>query len=114
THFKNALTLKPMTQTLVPMGLSLGSHTNGCAPTLEPSSDIILPPLLMMTLKAQLYAAGLDAFLSEQAARMSAMEEAKKNAEEMVSDLKTHYNRTRQSMITRELIEIIAGSESFV
>ena len=54
----------------------------------------------------------MEAYASEQSARMTAMDEASKNAEEMLADLKIHYNRVRQTRITQEMSEIAGGAEA--
>ena len=112
THFKNALTLVPTHHTLIPMTMDDDKYTSADCPLIEPRAETLLPQLLEFSLHTNLYAAILESDASEQAARMSAMDDATRNAEDMVDDLKVHYNRTRQSMITRELIEIIAGANA--
>jgi len=74
----------------------------------------ILNDLYEYTLTSQLYHSFLDAAAAEQAARMSAMENATKNAGEMIDRLNLQYNRARQARITTELIEIIAGASALV
>jgi len=113
THFKNALTLVPTHHTLIPMAIDNNEkYTSADCPLMEPHAETLLPQLLEFALHTSLYAAGLESDASEQAARMSAMDDATRNAEDMVDGLKINYNRTRQSMITRELIEIIAGANA--
>jgi F-type H+-transporting ATPase subunit gamma len=77
----------------------------------EPSEEEILAELLPNNLAVQLYAALLENAASEQGARMTAMDNATRNAGEMIDRLTLNYNRTRQANITRELIEIISGAE---
>ncbi|PIZ32701.1 MAG: ATP synthase F1 subunit gamma [Alphaproteobacteria bacterium CG_4_10_14_0_8_um_filter_37_21] len=113
TDFKNALTLVPTHHTVVPMAIDADQqYTPADCPLIEPHAERLLPQLLEFALHISLYAAVLESDASEQAARMSAMDDATRNAEEMVDGLKINYNRTRQSMITRELIEIIAGANA--
>ncbi|MDE1153510.1 MAG: F0F1 ATP synthase subunit gamma [Micavibrio sp.] len=78
----------------------------------EPSEEEILESLLPRNLGVQIYRALLDSAAGEQAARMTAMENATKNAGEMISKLTLRYNRARQAYITKELIEIISGAEA--
>ena len=78
----------------------------------EPSEEEILASLLPRNLGVQIYRALLDSAAGEQAARMTAMENATKNAGEMISKLTLRYNRARQAYITKELIEIISGAEA--
>ena len=79
---------------------------------MEPSEEEILEEILPRNLSVQLYRALLESYASEQGARMSAMDNATRNAGEMIDDLTLTYNRTRQADITRELIEIISGAEA--
>ena len=77
----------------------------------EPGADSLLKEFLPQYLGGLIYAAACDAFCSEQAARRVAMDSATKNAGEMIEDLSLRYNRARQSSITQELTEIVAGAE---
>lgn len=112
THFKNGLTFVPTHQTLIPITIDKEQYTSADCPLIEPHAETLLPQLLEFSLHINLYTAILESDASEQAARMSAMDDATRNAEEMVDGLKVKYNRTRQSMITCELIEIIAGANA--
>jgi F-type H+-transporting ATPase subunit gamma len=78
----------------------------------EPSESEILEDLLPRNLGVQVYNAFLENSASEHGARMSAMDNATRNAGEMIKKLTLVYNRTRQAAITTELIEIIAGAEA--
>ncbi len=78
----------------------------------EPSEEEILEELLPANLNIQLFRAVLESSASEHGARMSAMDNATRNAGEMIDDLSLIYNRTRQAKITSELIEIISGAEA--
>ena len=78
----------------------------------EPSEEEILGELLPQNLAIQIYTALLENAASEQGARMTAMDNATRNAGEMIGRLTLNYNRTRQAAITKELIEIISGAES--
>ena len=77
----------------------------------EIGADALLKEFLPQYLAGLIYAASCDAFASEQAARRVAMDSATKNAGEMIEDLSLRYNRARQSSITQELTEIVAGAE---
>ena len=79
---------------------------------MEPSEAEILDDLLPRNLSVQLYKALLESNASEHGARMSAMDNATRNAGDMLDDLTMTYNRTRQAVITSELIEIISGAEA--
>jgi F-type H+-transporting ATPase subunit gamma len=75
-----------------------------------PSSKEVFDVLIPYYFKGVIYCSMIEAFASEQSARMSAMNEASKNAEEMLADLRIKYNRTRQAGITQEISEIVGGS----
>lgn len=78
----------------------------------EPEQEMILQDVLPMAIAAKIYHALLNSVTSEYAARMTAMDNANRNAEKMIKNLNLLYNRTRQAMITKELIEIISGAEA--
>lgn len=78
----------------------------------EPEEEAILATLLPKNLSVQLFRAMLESFASEQGARMTAMDNATRNAGDMINQLSITYNRTRQAKITSELIEIISGAEA--
>ena len=79
---------------------------------LEPSDDEILAEILPRNLAVQVFRALLESFASEQGSRMTAMDSATRNAGDMIDNLTLTYNRSRQAQITKELIEIISGSEA--
>jgi F-type H+-transporting ATPase subunit gamma len=78
----------------------------------EPEEDIILQTLLPRALSVALYGAMLESAAGEQGARMTAMDNATRNAGDMITKLTLNYNRSRQAYITKELIEIISGAEA--
>jgi F-type H+-transporting ATPase subunit gamma len=78
----------------------------------EPDEEQILADLLPKNLSIQVYRALLESAASEQGARMTAMDSATRNAGDMINKLTLTYNRTRQAVITKELIEIISGAEA--
>ncbi len=78
----------------------------------EPSQAEIVEELIPKSLKIQLYSSILDSNASEHGARMSAMDQATENAEELVKDLKLTYNKSRQAAITKEILEIVGGAEA--
>lgn len=110
TTFKNVITLIPTVKAVIPLKLSLDHLSED--PIFEPKIDVLLPNILNLYLNTVLYSAFLESNASEQAARMTAMDNATKNATDMVNRLKLTYNRTRQANITRELIEIISGAQA--
>ena len=78
----------------------------------EPDEETILEDLLPRNVSVQVYRALLENAASEHGARMAAMDNATRNAGDMIARLTLQYNRTRQAMITKELIEIISGAEA--
>ena len=78
----------------------------------EPSMDAILSTLLPLYVNVRIYFAVLESLAAEMGARMTAMDLATQNAEEMISRLTLQFNRTRQAAITKELLEIVAGAEA--
>ena len=100
----------------VPEGTGEGESQAAAGPQpvyeYEPSEEGILNELLPRNLTVQVFRALLESAASEQGARMTAMDNATRNAGEMIDDLTLTYNRTRQALITKELIEIISGAEA--
>jgi len=78
----------------------------------EPEESDVIEELLPLNLKVQIFQGLLENAASEQGSRMSAMDNATRNAGEMINKLTLQYNRTRQAIITKELIEIISGAEA--
>ena len=78
----------------------------------EPERDTLLADLLPRQIATQVYRALLESAASEHGARMTAMESATKNAEEMIASLTLQYNRARQAYVTKELMEIVSGAEA--
>lgn len=116
-RFKNVITQEPMVQTLVPAIQSIDPDApppdlQGAAYEYEPDEEEILAVLLPRNLTTQIFNALLQNAAGEQGARMSAMDNATRNAGEMIDDLTLRYNRARQANITKELIEIISGAEA--
>ena len=78
----------------------------------EPSKTRLLDALLPMYVESQIYRGLLESMASEFGARMTAMDNATRNAKEMISSLTLQYNRARQAAITKELMEIVGGAEA--
>ena len=112
--FKNALTQDPTEQQIIPVPAPKLEATAvaGAAVEYEPDEDEILAELLPRYLKTQLFGALLENQASEQGASMTAMDNATRNAGELINTLTIQYNRSRQAAITTELIEIISGAEA--
>ena len=89
-----------------------GINLDGAIYEFEPDEDAILENLLPRNISVQIYHALLENGASEQGARMMAMDNATRNAGDMIDKLTLTYNRTRQAMITTELIEIVSGAEA--
>jgi F-type H+-transporting ATPase subunit gamma len=116
-RFKSAISQVVTRQQLIPFavegGAAGGSATeSGAVYEYEPDEEEILSALLPRNLSVQVFRALLENAASEQGARMSAMDSATRNAGDMIKRLTLNYNRTRQAMITKELIEIISGAEA--
>jgi F-type H+-transporting ATPase subunit gamma len=115
-RFKSAMTQIVTPQQLVPFAppaaAETAGETGGGVYEFEPEEDEILAQLLPNNLAVQVYAALLESAASEQGARMTAMDSATRNAGDMISRLTITYNRTRQAVITKELIEIVSGAEA--
>jgi F-type H+-transporting ATPase subunit gamma len=115
-RFRSALTQIVTAQQLIPLAPAEGPVAEevafGAVYEFEPSEEEILSGLLPQNLAVQIYRALLESAASEQGARMTAMDSATRNAGEMIDRLTLNYNRTRQAMITKELIEIISGAEA--
>jgi len=112
-QFKNVITQIPQEQQIIPLKAS-ESERNSSEDNyeFEPEEDEILSNLLPKNISTQIFKAMLENSASEQGSRMSAMDNATRNAGEMVDKLTIQYNRSRQAAITKELIEIISGAES--
>ena len=111
--FKNVITQIPQEQQIIPLKTSeVEENSSEDNYEFEPDEDEILSNLLPKNISTQIFKAMLENSASEQGSRMSAMDNATRNAGEMVDKLTIEYNRSRQAAITKELIEIISGAES--
>ena len=129
-HFSSALVQEIVVRTVVPIGADgnggdARSEAGGAGEgreteeqdiahdiSFEPERDLLLQKMAPQIVAAQIFEAMLDAFAAEQAARMTAMDNATRNAGDLIDELSLRYNRLRQASITTELIEIISGSEA--
>ncbi|MFN8390469.1 MAG: ATP synthase F1 subunit gamma [Bdellovibrionota bacterium] len=122
TKFVSAMTQEVTREVLLPFSTDALSeaaedgvaadHTEYGSPRFDPSPDQILLKLVTVLLASKLRQAGLEAKASEHAARMTAMDSATRNADDLIGQLRLFYNRARQSAITRELIDIVGGAEA--
>ena len=112
-QFKNVITQIPQAQQIIPLNVENSEEDKSEDNyEFEPDEDEILSNLLPKNISTQIFKAMLENSASEQGSRMSAMDNATRNAGEMVDKLTIEYNRSRQAAITKELIEIISGAES--
>ncbi len=118
-RFRSAISQEVTLQQVIPLELQLPEETAVKAGSpaqalyeYEPSEEDVLSDLLPRNLAVQIYHAFLENAASEQGARMTAMDNATRNAGDMIKGLTLEYNRTRQAVITKELIEIISGAEA--
>jgi len=112
-QFKNVITQIPQEQQIIPLKAQESEKSSSEDNyEFEPEEDEILSNLLPKNISTQIFKAMLENSASEQGSRMSAMDNATRNAGEMVDKLTIQYNRSRQAAITKELIEIISGGES--
>ena len=117
--FKSAIAQKVTQQQLIPLSLKTkepednhANKTDNAIYLYEPDENEILKDLLPKNVSIQIFKTLLESNAGEQGARMIAMDNATRNAGEMIDSLSLKYNRTRQAYITKELIEIISGAES--
>jgi F-type H+-transporting ATPase subunit gamma len=116
--FKSVISQVPTARRLIPVEVSAEAAEEERAAAgdavyeYEPEESVILEELVPRNLSVQIFRALLENAASEQGARMTAMDNATRNAGEMIEKLTLQYNRTRQAQITKELIEIISGAEA--
>ncbi len=112
-QFKNAAVYLPTVEQFLPV---VASEDGGkAAPTdyiFEPNQEELIGKLIPQSLKVSLYKALLDSNASEHGARMTAMEKATENAEDLIRELKLQYNKERQASITKEILEIVSGAQA--
>ena len=114
-RFVSVISQIPTESQLIPLTLEAGDEPadkNQAQYEFEPDEETILAALLPRNMAIQLFRALIESGAGEQGARMAAMDNATRNAGEMINRLTLNYNRTRQANITRELIEIISGAEA--
>ena len=113
-RFESVISQVPTARQIIPAEMPEGETAGGASALYdyEPGEEAILADLLPRSVATQVFAALLENAASEQGARMTAMDNATRNAGEMIDRLTTEYNRSRQAAITKELIEIISGAEA--
>ena len=118
SNFKSVISQIPVVQQLVPLSFEAeqsseeSSISDNSIYDYEPEESDVMEELLPLNLKVQIFQGLLENAASEQGSRMTAMDNATRNAGEMINKLTLQYNRTRQAIITKELIEIISGAEA--
>jgi F-type H+-transporting ATPase subunit gamma len=118
SNFKSVLTQEPTEQQIIPVavpqrsGDTSSSGAVAAAVTYEPDEEAILADLLPRNVAIQLYRAMRENAASEQGSKMTAMDNATRNAGDLIKRLSIQYNRARQAAITTELVEIISGAEA--
>ena len=117
SRFRSVISQIPTAQQIIPATISAETPSQeaslgGAVYEYEPDEADILTELLPLNITVQIFKALLENAASEQGARMSAMDNATRNAGDMIDRLTMKYNRSRQAMITKELIEIISGAEA--
>lgn len=110
THYYSAMRMTVGEESLIP--LKREENKDITETIFEPSADEVLENLLPYNLGIQIYQAALESMASEQSSRMRSMDNATRNADEMLGDLTIRYNRTRQYGITQELTEVVAGASA--
>nr|WP_295671429.1 F0F1 ATP synthase subunit gamma [Sphingomonas sp.] len=116
-RFQSALVQEPTGRQIIPAAISATAETSQktgaeAAVTYEPDEESILADLLPRNIAIQIFRALLENAASEQGSRMTAMDNATRNAGDMIKRLSIQYNRARQAAITTELVEIISGAEA--
>jgi F-type H+-transporting ATPase subunit gamma len=114
-HFRSALVQEPVEQQIIPVSIpESGGAADGAQAAIEyePDEEELLAELLPRNVAVQILRALLENAASEQGSRMTAMDNATRNAGDMINRLTIQYNRTRQAAITTELVEIISGAEA--
>jgi len=111
-EFKSAMTQEVVVEPLLPIQPQTLEADDAADFIYEPNKRALLDRLLPMYVEVEVYRALLESVASEHGARMTAMEAATKNADEMIGKLTLQYNRARQAAITTELMEIIGGAEA--
>ena len=114
SHFKSVLTQEPTEQQIIPVSIPAAAETAGVSAAVdyEPDEEEILADLLPRNVAIQLYRAIRENSASEQGSKMTAMDNATRNAGDLIKRLSIQYNRARQAAITTELVEIISGAEA--
>jgi len=115
TEFRSAISQTVKSQKLLPVEEEKNNNEENKIKLMyeyEPSEDVILDQIIPKNIAIQIHSGLLENLASEQGSRMTAMDNATRNADDMIDNLTLFYNRSRQALITKELIEIISGAEA--
>lgn len=111
TKYVSAMVKEVRVDNVIPLGEGAKSDTDTMT-IFEPNEDAVFEKILKYNVAVQVHQAALESMASEQSARMTAMDSATRNADELINKMSLKYNRLRQSMITLELVEVISGAEA--
>ena len=117
TKFKSAISQNVEALKLLPVEVERNekneeNNENSISYDFEPSEEVLLDEIIPRNIAVQIHSGLLENLASEQGSRMTAMDNATRNANDMIDNLTLFYNRSRQALITKELIEIISGAEA--
>lgn len=111
-HFKNAGVQTPMAETVIPLATNTLDNDKSFDYIVEPDKDDFINEMVPKVIRTRFYSIMLDTFTAEHGARMTAMHIASDNANALLQELRTQYNKARQDVITNELIDIVGGAEA--
>ena len=111
TSYKNSLVFHPVDYQILPLKMEV-EKKEGYPPIMEPNQEALIDVLIPLYLKNSVYAKFLESEVCEQASRSNAMENATKNAEELLDNLQIEFNKARQGAITQEITEIVGASQN--
>ena len=111
TSYKNSLVFHPVDYQILPLKME-NEKLEGYPPIMEPNQEALIDVLIPLYLKNSVYAKFLESEVCEQASRSNAMENATKNAEELLENLQIEFNKARQAAITQEITEIVGASQN--
>ena len=112
TSYKNSLVFHPVDYQVLPLKMDKEEKKDPYPPIMEPNQESLVNVLVPLYLKNSIYAKFLESEVCEQAARSNAMENATKNAEELLDNLQIEFNKARQAAITQEITEIVGASQN--
>jgi F-type H+-transporting ATPase subunit gamma len=112
SQFKNVLVQELREERLLPLVVEAGQHIDTSQVVFEPSMSQVVDRLVPRHLNIQVWRYLLESYSSEMAARMTAMDNATQNAEEVIEHLQLQYNKARQAAITKEILDIVGGAEA--